>query len=342
MARLCRGLFYVACISFAIIPTAGFAEPRPKPVSPQAITVPINDLVLVRSTGLWTYRNKTTLQRIFPASPASVAVGDLNGDGKHDIIFAVTAPAPAAQRGTWTRTGLAAPQRIDLRGGVRVAAGDFDGNGQADVIAVFQGVNGAHLRMNNGSFFKVHNATPNAVAAGDMDGDGYDDVVISLPTGIFTCYNAQAPWVRLSPVPAQNMALGDLDGDGKADLIVDRGPQGLWKRMNNAGPFVRINTGDPLLINVADPDGNDRDGVLAAFPNGLFFSTNGGSNFVRINPNRPLDVTVGDFNNDGNDDVVALFPGSQVQIRQNNAGPWAPFPGLAANGITRVLAAGVD
>jgi hypothetical protein len=339
MGILCRGLLLLVSISFTIPFSAGLADEPQKATAAEGVRVRINDVVINRGRrGLWTLK-KRKLKRVSPLRPRAIAVGDLNKDGRHDIIFSVT--TPAARRGTWAAIGTAAPNRIDPRPGARIATGDFDGDGRADIITAFQGTSGAHLRMNNGAFFEVHASTPISVAAGDLDGDGKDDVIISLPNGVFTCYQAMAPWIRLTPHSGQNVMVADLDNNGKDDLIVDRGTQGLWKRMNDAGPLTRINAQNPSLLDAADPDGNHRDGVLASFPNGLFFSPTGNGSFTRISPNRPLDMIVGDFNNDGKDDIVTLFRG-KLQIRQNNVGPWKTFPGVPAAGIIDIVAAGLD
>jgi hypothetical protein len=177
-----------------------------------------------------------------------VAVGDINGDGKPEII---TGPDQGGgpdvrvfdSSGNLVREFLAyGPFFI---GGVHVAAGDVNGDGKADIITgagptgspnvtVFSGADNSVLQNFNayGSFFVggVY------VAAGDVNGDGKADIITGAgPTGgpnvlVFSGADGSVLQNFLafnsSFTGGVRVAATDLNGDGKADIFAAQGPGG--------------------------------------------------------------------------------------------------------------------
>ena len=123
-----------------------------------------------------------------------VAAGDVNGDGRADIIVAPDAGAPPVVRVfDGTKGALIAsfsPYGPTFTGGVTVAAGDVDGDGRADIITG-AGTFGGHVKVFSGSSgaeIRSFSAFPGfigsiSVAGGDVNYDGRADVIVGAGPG---------------------------------------------------------------------------------------------------------------------------------------------------------------
>ncbi|MGC4897680.1 FG-GAP repeat domain-containing protein, partial [Micromonospora sp. DT31] len=172
------------------------------------------------------------------------AIGDVNGDGKDDIItFTHDTNADvyvALSTGSgFTGTAIKWHEYFSIAGEYP-ALGDVNGDGKDDLITFTQGPASASdviIALSNGSSFgepqKWHDLF--AVGAeqprvGDINGDGKDDIVT------FTCNNdadvyaatstgsgfagTTIKWHDFFCLPGEFPYLGDANGDGKDDLIV--------------------------------------------------------------------------------------------------------------------------
>lgn len=222
------------------------------------------------------------------ASGVFVAAGDVNGDGRDDIVTAAGAgggPHVKVFSGVdgsvlWEFFAY----DVTYTGGVTVAVGDVDGDGKADIITGTGPNGGPHLKVFSSathaemySFFAYAPTFTGGlwVAAGDANGDGKADIFIGAgQTGgphvrvlsganlaVLHNFFAYAPTFT----GGIRVAAGDLDGDGLADIITGAGPTG--------GPHVRglsgINRAELASFFAYDP----------SFTGGIFVagSTGGGA-----------------------------------------------------------------
>ncbi len=169
---------------------------------------PTGGLVLYTQQAGGTLSNPSFLlpagQQGFPTTPYSIGVGDLNGDGKKDLVTTTPWNTPSANLNLWIQgnNGLVAPpsvrQAYDIPEPVVVTDMNCDGH---DEIVV---VHGGWLRMSvynglpvgdYGSYaqFEIPNSShfnSKGLAVGDLNQDGMKDVAIaSSNTGIALLYN---------------------------------------------------------------------------------------------------------------------------------------------------------
>lgn len=243
-----------------------------------------------------------------PASGA-LAVGDLNGDGKPDLVVQQE-PFVTVFLGSGNGTFTLKDTYYSRRFQDRVLVADFNGDGKLDVAA------GNTMLLGNGDGSLRGNAAvplspaPYGVASvtGDFNRDGSADLaVVANPTGapdggtpsLYILLNDGTGKLSLAhtymlPVRFHRMATADLRGNGKLDLVV-------------------ISEVTQLILNVMLGNGDGTFGPPTAFPTGLPADVNG--------------LAFADFNGDQKPDLAIL--GDQLTVFLGNGdgtfGPPASF-----------------
>ncbi|NWJ40557.1 MAG: VCBS repeat-containing protein [Geothrix sp.] len=231
-------------------------------------------------------------------TPLDVAVGDLNGDGRMDIVVAASG-ANSVLVFTQTATGTFNPPVAYAVGGdaQAVTVADLDGNGLADIaVATTANAVSVLLQTSAGTFAPaVDYATgiqPVAIRAADVDGDGKLDL-LTANFGAATNPDGQglsvliqgAPGTFAAPVHyatayrAVALAVGDLNGDGKPDIAVaceglpgDPGAVSVFLQTPPAaatpGVFLAAvnyrGTWGPMGVAIADMDGDGHPDLVLA------------------------------------------------------------------------------
>ena len=200
-------------------------------------------------------------------SGAFVAVGDVTGDGKADIVVGDGARGRITVYQMQNLAKPVAAYAIDtgFTGGVRVAVGDVNGDGVADIVAASTGPlvkvynsRGAWNAERYPSGPRYDTTVLNVggtggvfVAAGDFDGDGKADVAVGRVVNdraTVSVYKSGVVKNRLFQAFSFNdtqpggvpVALRDLDGDGRAELLVGGGSGVSQVRVfNSHGGLVR-------------------------------------------------------------------------------------------------------
>lgn len=246
------------------------------------------------------------------STPYGVAVADLDGDGKPEIITAnygasgVSVFRNVTAKGVINSSSFSA--RKDFSTDVHAAsiqAGDLDGDGKIDLVVGNDGgftvLKNTTASAGNFAFTKSDVTTSGGsfrAFIGDLDADGKTDIVIVSPlsknatvyknttAGAGSAISFASPLVLATTSQVASMTIADINGDAKPDLVL--------------APY----NGDYSII----PNTNITPGILSFGPEVLF----------PVNLNDLSAVVVGDVDGDGKNDVVGADTYGNLTLFHNN------------------------
>jgi len=212
--------------------------------------------------------------------PNGIAIGDLDGDGKLDVVTANTGNASLSVfRNTSSVGNISFAAHADFATGNAdpqyVAIADFDGDGKPDMAVTNEAnVSVFHNTTTSGSTtisFAAHadfavESEPGGIAVGDFDGDGKPDIAatISSDNYVSVLHNTSSAGTisfgthadfSVGPGPG-NLAVSDVDGDGKLDIVTSNGGDGSASILHNTSSSS-ISFGTHQDINVDEGDANE-------------------------------------------------------------------------------------
>ena len=179
--------------------------------------------------------------------PASVAVGDFNGDGKLDLAVAnLNDDTVSVLLGNGDGTFQGTIDYSSPGGAISVAVGDFNGDGKLDLAVGGGNFVGVLLGNGDGSFQAVTNFAVGyqhyGMALADFNGDGHLDIATANSSGnsvsilLGNGNGSFQPPLNYGVGSNLSVVAGDFDQGGAPDLIVGTG-----------GVAILLNTGGTLI-----------------------------------------------------------------------------------------------
>ncbi|MCX4390063.1 S8 family serine peptidase [Micromonospora peucetia] len=254
----------------------------------------------------------TKWHEYFGAGQEIPLLGDVNGDGRDDLITFTRGSAADVYVALSTGTSFGPSQRWHTwfaAGNETPVVGDFNGDGRDDIATVTRGVFGApsvartvYVALSDGGQFVGTgvrwsdgflggDAVP---MAGDFDCDGRDDLVaferggagrVLVGSSLGDRFGAATLWGYRFALGAAAPAVGDFNGDGCDDVA---------EFSRGGTPIVRVATsmvGYWAVRSFGDPTVWHRDFASGATVPGA-----------------------GDFTGDGRDDVIAFTRGQSADV----------------------------
>jgi hypothetical protein len=283
-----------------------------------------------------------------PIGGGAVAIGDLNRDGKPDIVAAhgdAVTVYLGDGRGRFDRT--AASPFAAGRNPSDLALGDFNEDGQLDIAVANHETSYLTLLSGDGRGglrppFQIpvpSRPHPHGVAAGDFNGDQDLDLAVESweEDAVLVLHgNGRAGFAReqrlaVGPTPYYKLRAGDFNSDGKDDLVTTNGDGSSVSVLCSSpnGPLQAakdtVIARSPFAVAVGDVNGDRYQDLAVAHrwggvdPNldGLTVLIGSGDCVFTPTPDSPRKVgasptavAVGDFDGDGVGDIAVANMGS--------------------------------
>ena len=255
----------------------------------------------------------------------SVAIADVNGDGKPDVVIGdeiligsnTSAVRIYLNNGTSNPFGGVTPIRLlQNKVGLAVAIADLNGDGRKDLVIASDQISGNFVFLNTGSGTQPFSSPASfvqdphfdeaclGIAIADMNGDGLPDLAFgcgantsSSPLGAVYLNNGAAePFAGVKPTEIPNgvggdfsrsAVVSDLTNNGSVDLLLGISTPSYFPLILDANPVANNDTASTVMNQFVDVDvlANDTDADGTLNKASLKLTTKPLHGTTRINPN---------------------------------------------------------
>src|SRR5438874_2629508 len=173
--------------------------------------------------------------------PTSVAIGDITGDGKADVVVGVDGLGiqvfPQLPDGS-----LGSPALTPTQDSYKIRVGQLDGDGLLDAAGIDWGTNTVGVLLNDGSGgltapveYPAQHGGYDDLEVADVTGDGLDDLVVMsgqtyavpnvsvVPQLANGGFDAPAEYFVGQSILTSGIGVGDVTGDGRNDVVASYG-----------------------------------------------------------------------------------------------------------------------
>jgi FG-GAP-like repeat len=277
--------------------------------------------------------------------PLSVAVADVNGDGKPDLLVANYGGTVGVLLGNGDGTFQPAISYGSGEDNVWVVLADVNADGKPDILVANGGSSKAAVLLGNGDGTFQADVTYSSggyiaeeVAVADVNADGKPDLVVANAcVSENNCVNGTASVLlnngdgTFQPATAygsggyyaQSVAVADINGDGKPDLLVGN------SCIANDTSCYNFTPGLPSTVGVLLGNGDGTFQSAVSYATGDYYS---------------LSVVVADVNGDGRADLLVAKGGSSTVavLLGNGDGTFQPAIAYGSGGYYATSVAVAD
>jgi Bacterial Ig-like domain (group 3)/FG-GAP-like repeat len=241
-------------------------------------------------------------------SPSSIAVADLNADGKLDLVLGgCCSQTVGVMLGNGDGTFQPAVSYPSVGYYINaVVVADVTGDGRPDILVAGSTGIGISKGKGDGTFqpvvlLSLGQISPDSITTGDINGDGKIDLIVALDAkpGLLVLlgngdgtFQAPVAYNSGDSLSVGQAVLADVNGDGKVDLLETT---------------ATIGVGGSVGVLLGNGDGTFQ--PVVTYPAGGFLGW----------------LAVADLNGDGKNDVVAIAGSpNSVDVLMNDTGPHLP------------------